>query len=58
MLNKAYGDSVFKLAKILVESARASNGNPLKIEIRKLFIVSEGEASRQLLAHAVVICLK
>lgn len=47
MLNKAYGDSAFKLAKAVVESARANNGNPLKIEIRKLFIVSEGEAGRQ-----------
>ena len=47
MLNKAYGDSAFKLAKAVVESARANNGNPLKIEIRRLFIVSEGEAGKQ-----------
>ncbi|MEM1749767.1 MAG: hypothetical protein QXV30_01755 [Desulfurococcaceae archaeon] len=46
MLNKAYGDSAFKLAKAIVESARSNNGNPLKIEIRRLFIVSEGEAGR------------
>ncbi|MEM1794024.1 MAG: hypothetical protein QXV30_03425, partial [Desulfurococcaceae archaeon] len=47
MLNKAYGDSAFKLAKTIVENAGVNGGNPLKIEIRKLFVVSEGEASRQ-----------
>jgi len=47
MLNKAYGDSAFKLAKTIVESARSNRGDPLKIEIRRLFIVSEGEAGRQ-----------
>ncbi|MEM1796823.1 MAG: hypothetical protein QXM97_03705 [Zestosphaera sp.] len=47
ILNKAYGDSAFKLAKAIVESAGVNDGNPLKVEIRKLFIVSEGETSRQ-----------
>lgn len=46
MLNKAYGDSAYKLAKTLVEGCRFNGGNPRHIKIRKLFIVSEGEASR------------
>ncbi|MEM4561355.1 MAG: hypothetical protein QW123_00545 [Desulfurococcaceae archaeon] len=47
MLNKAYGDSAFKLAKTIVENARVNGGDPLKVEIRKLFVTSEGEAGRQ-----------
>ncbi len=46
MLNKAYGDSAYKLAKTLVEGCRSNGGNPRHIKIRKLFVVSEGEASR------------
>ena len=46
MLNKAYGDSAYKVAKAIVEGCKYSGGNPKHIKIRKLFIVSEGEASR------------
>jgi predicted transposase len=45
-LNKAYADSAFKAAKAIVEGCSFNGGNPLHIEVRKLFIVSEGEASR------------
>jgi IS605 OrfB family transposase len=45
-LNKAYADSAFKTAKAIVEGCSFNGGNPLHIEVRKLFIVSEGEASR------------
>ena len=47
MLNKAYGNSAFKLARTLIEGARAKGEDPLRIEVERLFIVSEGEASRQ-----------
>ena len=46
MLNKAYGDSAYKVAKAVVEGCEYSNGNPRHIKIKRLFIVSEGEASR------------
>jgi len=45
-LNKAYADSAFKLAKAIVKGCIATGGNPRKAEIRKLFIVSDGESSR------------
>ena len=46
MLNKAYGDSAYKTAKTLVEGCRHNGCNPRHIRVKKLFIVSEGEASR------------
>lgn len=46
MLNKAYGDSAYKLAKALVEGCRFNGGDPKHIKVRKLFIISGGEASR------------
>jgi len=46
MLNKAYGDSAYKAAKSVIEGCRFSGGDPMHIKIRRLFIVSEGEASR------------
>ena len=46
MLNKAYGDSAYKTAKTLVEGCKHNGGNPRHIRVKKLFIVSEGEASR------------
>ncbi len=45
MLNKAYGDSAYKVAKAIVEGCEYSNGNPRHIKIKRLFIVSDGEAS-------------
>ncbi|OYT47981.1 MAG: hypothetical protein B6U85_03885 [Desulfurococcales archaeon ex4484_42] len=46
MLNKAYGDSAYKVAKAIVEGCRFNGGEPQHVKIRRLFIVSEGEASR------------
>ena len=46
-LNKAYADSAFKTAKAIVEGCSFNGGNPLHIEVRKLFIVSEGEALKR-----------
>ena len=46
MLNKAYADSAFKIAKAIVRGCVASGGDPLHVEVRKLFIVSGGESSR------------
>ena len=46
MLNKAYGDSAYKVAKTLVEGCRHNGGDPRHIRVKKLFIVCEGEASR------------
>jgi hypothetical protein len=46
VLNKAYADSMFKIAKAMVEGCLFNGGNPLRIEVRRLFIASEGESSR------------
>lgn len=47
ILNKAYGDSAYKVAKAIVEGCKFSKSNPRHIKIKKPFIVSEGEASRK-----------
>jgi IS605 OrfB family transposase len=46
VLNKAYADSAYKVAKAMVKGCTFNGGNPLNIEVKKLFIVSEGESSR------------
>ena len=46
ILNKAYADSAFKLAKAIVKGCITNGGNTLHVEIRKLFIISEGESDR------------
>lgn len=46
MLNKAYGDSAYKVARAIVKGCRLNGGDPRHIKVRGLFIVSEGEASR------------
>jgi predicted transposase len=46
MLNKAYADSAYKIAKAIVEGSLSTGGDPLHIEVKKLFIISEGESSR------------
>jgi len=46
VLNKAYADSAYKAAKAIVRGCVFNGGNPLNIEVKKLFIVSEGESSR------------
>jgi len=46
MLNKAYGDSAYKTAKAVVEGCEFNGGDPRHVKIRRLFIASEGEASR------------
>lgn len=47
MMNKAYGDSAYKVAKTLIEGCKYNGCDSRRIKIRRLFIVSEGEASRQ-----------
>ena len=46
VLNKAYADSAYKVAKAMVRGCVFNGGNPLNIEVKKLFIISEGESSR------------
>jgi len=46
VLNKAYADSAYKAAKAMVEGCVFNGGNPLNMEVKKSFIVSEGESSR------------
>ena len=41
-LNLGYADTIYKLAKLVVEGARNNGSNPLKIRIKKLFIASRG----------------
>jgi IS605 OrfB family transposase len=46
VLNKAYADSAYKVAKAIVRGCVFNGSNPLNIEVKKLFIVSEGDSSR------------
>jgi len=46
-LNLGYADTIYKLAKLIVEGVRHNNSNPLKIRIRKLFIASRGFTSNK-----------
>ncbi len=46
-LNLGYADTIYKLAKLIVEGARHNNSNPLKGRIRKLFIASRGFAANK-----------
>jgi len=46
MLNKAYADSAYKIAKAIVGGSLSTGEDPLHIEVKKLFIISEGESSR------------
>jgi len=41
-LNLGYADTIYKIAKLIVEGAEHNNSNPMKIEIRKPFIASRG----------------
>ncbi|MCE4618614.1 MAG: IS200/IS605 family accessory protein TnpB-related protein [Desulfurococcales archaeon] len=41
-LNLGYADTIYKLAKFIVEGTINSGSNPLSIRIRRLFIVSRG----------------
>jgi len=41
-LNLGYADTIYKIAKLIVEGARSNSSNPMKIEIRKPFIASRG----------------
>jgi len=47
VLNLGYADTIYKLAKLIVKGARRNNSNPLKIRIRRLFIISRGFASNK-----------
>ncbi|MCD6488922.1 MAG: IS200/IS605 family accessory protein TnpB-related protein [Desulfurococcales archaeon] len=42
-----YADTIYKLAKLIVEGARRNNSKPLKIKLRKLFIVSRDFSSNK-----------
>ncbi len=46
-LNLGYADTIYKLAKLIVEGAIHNGSNPLKIRIRKLFIASRGFSSNK-----------
>ena len=37
-LNLGYADTVYKLAKLIVEGAKHNGSNPLKVKIKKLFL--------------------
>jgi len=41
-LNLGYADTIYKMAKLIVEGARRNGSKPLKIKVRKLFIASRG----------------
>ncbi|MEM3923733.1 MAG: hypothetical protein QXZ48_05505 [Zestosphaera sp.] len=41
-LNLGYADTIYKMAKLIVEGARRNGSNLLKIKVRKLFIASRG----------------
>jgi len=41
-LNLGYADTIYKMAKLIVEGARKNGSNPVKIEVKKLFIASRG----------------
>ncbi len=41
-LNLGYADTIYKLAKLIVEGAKSNGSNPLKIRIKKLFVASRG----------------
>jgi len=46
-LNLGYADTIYKLAKLIVEGVRHNNSNPLRIRLRKLFIASRGFSSNK-----------
>ena len=46
MLNKAYGDSAYKVARAIIEGCKFHNCDSRRIEVMRLFIVSGGETSR------------
>jgi len=46
MLNKAYADAAYKSAKAIVKGCKFNGGTPSHIKVRKLFILSDGEASK------------
>lgn len=41
-LNLGYADTIYKMAKLIAEGARYKGSNPLKVEVKKLFIASRG----------------
>ncbi|RLG83437.1 MAG: transposase [Thermoprotei archaeon] len=46
-LNLGYADTIYKLAKLIVEGVKHNGSNPLKIRVRKLFIASRGFSSNK-----------
>jgi len=41
-LNLGYADTIYKLAKLIVEGAKSNGSNPLRVKLRRLFIASGG----------------
>ncbi len=46
-LNLGYADTIYKLAKLVVEGTRHNGSNPLRIRIRKIFMASRGFAANK-----------
>jgi len=46
-LNLGYADTIYKIAKLIVEGARSNSSNPLKAKIKKLFVASRGFSSNR-----------
>jgi len=46
-LNLGYADTIYKLARFIVEGCMFNNGEPFKIRIRKVFLASRGFSSNK-----------
>ncbi len=46
-LNLGYADTIYKIAKLIVEGTKHNGSNTLKVKIRKLFVVSRGFTSNK-----------
>ena len=44
-LNLGYADTIYKIAKLIVEGCKTNGSNPLKAKIKKKFIISRGFSS-------------
>ena len=46
-MNLGYADTVYKLAKFIVEGCKTDGGDPLKIRIKRMFLASRGFSSNK-----------
>jgi len=46
-MNLGYADTIYKFAKFIVKGCRANGGNPLRIRIKRMFLVSRGFSSNK-----------